>query len=39
MHLWLDNVQPGDIPDPEQAVEVTMKMAELPAGPTQHQVL
>ena len=39
MHLWPDSSQPTDELDPEQAVEVTMRMAELPAGPTQRQVV
>lgn len=38
VHLWLDSSMSGDLLDFEEAVEVTMKMAEIPTGPTPLQV-
>jgi glycosylphosphatidylinositol deacylase len=38
VHLWPGNAVSGGLLDFEIAVEVTTKMAEVPAGPTQRQV-
>lgn len=38
VHLWPASAKPGGLSDFEEAVEVTTKMAEIPAGPIQHQV-
>lgn len=37
VHLWPASAKPGGLSDFEEAVEVTTKMAEIPAGPIQHQ--
>lgn len=38
VHLWPDSAKSGGLLDFEEAVEVTMKMAEIPTGPTPLQV-
>jgi len=38
VHLWPDIAKSGGLLDFEEAVEVTMKMAEIPTGPTPLQV-
>lgn len=38
VHLWPEKGQSGDVAASERLVEVTMKMVQLPAGPTPPQV-
>jgi len=38
VHLWPEESRSGEVPASERVVEVTMKMAQLPSGPTPPQV-
>jgi hypothetical protein len=38
VHLWPEKGQSSDVAAYERVVEVTMKMVQLPAGPTSLQV-
>lgn len=38
MHLWPEDGQAGEVAASERVVEVTMKMVQLPSGPTPPQV-
>jgi len=39
VHLWTEKAQQGDKAVLDQVVEVTMRIAQLPSGPSERQVL
>lgn len=38
VHLWPEKSRTGEVPASERVVEVTMKMVQIPSGPTPPQV-